>query len=255
MANPATDTPTSTPLYKTGRLKAERSRAFKDFEYYQTEPLPTPPKTFEVPGQAELNHGKVLYPMDGNDKFGDCTMAGVDHLNRGASILYKEPYSNPSTAVITKEYFTLSGGQDTGLVEQDVLNTWHTTGLFGTKIAAFAPVSITSLLLWHQAISMYGGLYLGIACPQSAQVQFQNGEPWTYEGEQTEDGHCVVALGYGPNGGLHCATWGGIAVLTPSFLAHYLDEAWVVLSQQLFEARQDSLGINVEALQKDIARI
>lgn len=239
-------------LYQTGRNKATRSTAFKDFAVYTTGPLATPPRTFEVPGQA---NNALVYPMDGNDKYGDCTIAGFDHFARGQSILYKEPYRPPTLSVLTKEYFSLTGGQDSGLNEEFVLKTAYEKGIFGMKIAAFAPVSTTNLLQWHQAISMYGGLYLGIQCPESAQVQFSKGETWTYEGEQTEDGHCVVALGYGPNGGLHCATWGGIAVLSPSFLAHYLDEAWVILSQQLVEAKVDTLGINLAALQADLAKI
>jgi hypothetical protein len=247
--------------FKTGRLKATQSKAFKDFAVYTTGPFPSPPPTFAVPGQADIAKGKIVYPIDGNDKYGDCTIAGLDHLSRAQSILYKEPYTPPTEQVLTDKYFSLGNGQDNGLNEEFVLREWHTKGIFGTKIAGFAPVSITNLLLWHQAIAFYGGLYLGIACPESAQRAFQKEQetgqvvPWTYEGEQTNDGHCVVALGYGPNGGLHCATWGGIAVLTPSFLAHYLDEAWVVLSQQLVEAKKDTLGLNLEALQADLAKL
>lgn len=241
--------------FKTGATKATRSRQFKDFEVYTTTPLPTPPRTWEVPGQKELTHGIEVYPLDGNATYGDCTIAGVDHLNRGGSILFGEPYKEPSEKAITTTYFKLTGGQDSGLNEEFVLKEWYTKGLLGTKIAGFAPLSTTSLLQWHQAISGYGAAYLGIRCPNTAQEQFSKNEPWTYEGEQTEDGHCVVALGYGSNGGLHCATWGGIAVLTPSFLAHYLTEAWVVIPQQLVEAKKDTLGLNLEALQADLKRL
>lgn len=241
--------------FKTGRLKATRSVVFKDLDVYSTTPIPTPPRTFEVPGQEEIHKGVEVYPIDGNATYGDCTIAGIDHLWRAQKILFNGKYTPPTELALTNEYFSLTGGQDTGLNEEFVLTTASKEGIFGITAEAFAPVSTTSLLQQHQAVAYYGGCYLGIACPQSAQVQFQNGEPWTYEGEQTEDGHCVVALGYGPNGGLHCATWGGIAVLTPSFLAHYLDEAWVVLSKELVEAKKDSLGLNIAQLKEDIARI
>jgi hypothetical protein len=250
--------PTTLP-YKTGRLKATRSVVFKDLDVYATSPIPIPPPTWEVPFQHENVNSHYL--IDGNATYGDCTIAGVNHLNSAWSGLFKEPYTLPTESTITTEYFSLTGGQDTGLNEEFVLKTWYEKGLFGTKIAGFAPVSTTSLLQQHQAISLYGGCYLGIQCPESAQRAFQKeqetGEvvPWVYEGEQTEDGHCVVALGYGPNGGLHCATWGGIAVLTPSFLAHYLDEAFVILSQQLVERKGDTLGFNLQMLQEDLARI
>jgi hypothetical protein len=249
----------TTKLYPTGRLKATRSVAFKDLSVYATAPIPTPPPTWEVPFQnANVNSH---YPIDGNATYGCCTIAGLDHLNRAWSGLYKQPYTPPTEPVLTSKYFAFTGGQDTGLNEEFVLKKWYEEEIFGTKIAGFAPVSTTSLLQQHQAISFYGGCYLGIKCPESAQRAFQKEQetgqvvPWVYEGEETEDGHCVVALGYGPNGGLHCATWGGIAVLTPSFLAHYLDEAWIILSQQLVDAKQDSLGLNLAALQTDLSKI
>ncbi len=247
--------------YKTGRTKATRSVVFKDLEVYATAPIPTPPPTWAVPLQAQVTAKQPVYPIDRNDRVGDCTIAGLDHLSRAFSALFKEPYSPPTEDSLEQKYFSFTGGEDSGLNEEFVLQKWHTEGIFGTKIAGFAPLSTTSLLQWHQAISMYGGAYLGIQCPESAQLAFQKEQetgklvPWTYEGSPVVGGHCVVALGYGPNGGLHCATWGGIAVLTPSFLAHYLDEAWVVLSQQLVEAKKDTLGLNLEVLQADLSRI
>ena len=246
---------TSTRKYETGALKATRSKQFKDFEVYQTTLFPTPPPTWEVPGQKQITQGIEVYPMDNNEKEGDCTIAGLDHLNRAGSILFKEPYAAPTDTQIKTKYRSLTGGGDTGLNEEFVLKTWYEEEIFGTKIAGFAPLSTTSLLQWHQAIAFTGAVYLGIACPNTAQEQFAKGEPWTFQGEQTEDGHCIVALGYGPNGGLHCATWGGIAVVTPSFLAHYLTEAWVVIPQQLVEAKKDTLGINVELLQADLSKL
>ena len=247
--------------YKTGRLKETRSTVLKDLEVYATAPLPTPPPTWEVPMQKQVSAGLPVYPIDGNQRIGDCTIAGLDHCNRAFSALFNEPYTPPSEKALEAKYFGFTKGQDTGLNEEFVLSTWHKEPIFGTQIAGFAPVSTTSLLQQHQGISMFGGIYLGIACPESAQRAFQKEQetgkvvPWVFEGEETEDGHCVVALGYGPNGGLHCATWGGVAVLSPSFLAHYLREAWIVLSQQLVEAKKDTLGINLPALQADLARL
>jgi hypothetical protein len=234
-------------VYKLGRLPATRPAALKDLVVYATGVLPSPPRTVEVP--------KGPYPIDGNDQYGDCTIAGVAHLIQGWDRETGEKDPVPSEEAIVAEYFKLSGGEDTGLNEADVLNHWHTQGLFGSKIAGYAPVNPTNLLQLHQAVAFYGACYLGIECPGSAQEQFARNEPWTFENSPVEGGHCVVALGYGPNGGLHCATWGGIAVLTAGFLAHYLDEAWAILPQQMVEARKDSLGIDLAALRADLARV
>jgi hypothetical protein len=233
--------------YQLGRLPAVRPAALSDLEVYATGKLPNPPATREVP--------KASYPIDCNDRIGDCTYAGVDHLNRGWNALLSEKDKLPTEAQIEGAYFKETGGEDSGCNEASVLKRWYREGLFGAKIAGYAPVSTTNMLAWHQAVAFYGGLYLGIECPASAQEQFEAGQPWTYVGSEVEGGHCVVALGYGPNGGLHCATWGGIAVLEASFLAHYLDEAWVILPHQLVEAKKDSLGIDLEALQADLAKV
>jgi hypothetical protein len=233
--------------YCYGRLPATRPAALSDLSVYATGKLPTPPRTVEVP--------KSPYPIDCNDKIGDCTIAGVDHLIRAWDTEFSEHDPPPIEAEIETEYFKLTGGEDTGLNEAEVLKTWQTSGLFGEKIAAYAPVNPKDLLELHQAVAFYGGCYLGIECPASAQEQFANNEPWTYTGSEVEGGHCVVALGYGPNGGLHCATWGGIAVLEASFLAHYLDEAWVVLSHQLVEAKKDQLGLDLKTLEADLKKV
>lgn len=234
--------------FKLGRLSAARPAALADLSVYATGKLPAPPAAWEVP--------EASYPIDCNDRIGDCTYAGVDHLNRAWNASVGEHDKLPTEAQVEAAYFAETGGEDTGCVEADVLKRWHTEGLFGEKIAGYAPVNPRDLLQLHQAVAFYGGCYLGIECPESAQEQFGAGEPWTYiEDSPVEGGHCVVALGYGPNGGLHCATWGGIAVLEASFLAHYLDEAWVVLPHQLVEAKKDSLGVDLAALQADLAKV
>lgn len=234
--------------FKFGALPATRPAALSDLAVYATGKLPTPPPTWNPP--------KGEYPIDGNATYGDCVMAGVDHLNRGWNAETGENDALPTEKQIVEEYFRLTGGEDTGLNESDVLKTWHTQGLFGEKIAGYAPVPPRDLLQLHQSVAFYGGCMLGIECGPPQQEQFERGEPWSYTGSSEEDeGHCVVALGYGPNGGLHCKTWGGEAVLLAGFLAHKLREAWCVLPLQLVEAKKDALGIDLAALQADLATV
>lgn len=234
-------------LYKTGRLPATRPAALGDLDVYAAGKLPTPPPTVTVPAGA--------YPIDGNSTYGDCTMAGAAHLIEAWNTESKQTDPVPDEATVVAEYLKLTGGPDSGLSEAEVLKVWQTEGLFGERIAGYAPVDPQDLLQIHQAVAFYGGCYLGIECPESAQRQFAGGEPWTYQGSPVEGGHCVVALGYGPSGALQCATWGGIAVLEASFLAHYLDEAWVILPSQMVEAKGDALGIDLAALQADLTLV
>ncbi|HLH13725.1 MAG TPA: hypothetical protein VKV16_02970 [Solirubrobacteraceae bacterium] len=230
-----------------GRQPAMRPAALSDLAVYATEKLPPPPAKSAVPNTP--------YPIDGNDKYGDCTMAGVAHLIAAWNVDFDQRQAVPDEDEVVKEYFTLTDKKDTGLVEANVLKRWHTDGLFGEKIAGYAPVNAKDTLEIHQAIAFYGGCYLGIECPRSAQEQFRENKPWTYvEGSPVEGGHCIVALGYDEHG-VECATWGGVALVTYPFLAHYLDEAWVILSQQLVDEKQDKLGISLATLQADLKKV
>ena len=232
--------------YKLGALPAIRPAALKDLDVYATGKLPTPPANVVVP--------KAAYPIDNNDVEGDCTVAGVVHLKEAWHAKYGKPYTPPTNLEIKNKYRQLSGGEDTGLVEANLLQTWQTTGLFGSTLPAYAPVQPTNILGIHQSVAFYDGAYLGIECPQSAQEQFANGEPWTYTGSEVEGGHCIVALGYTANG-LLCATWGGIAEVTYSFCAHYLTEVWCLISGILVAQKKDSLGIDIASLQADLSKI
>jgi hypothetical protein len=233
--------------YRLGRLPAMRPAALSDLAVYATGKLPTPPASVPAP--------KAEYPMDGNDKYGDCTMAGVAHLIAAWNAELSEQDTVPDEEEIVKEYFQLTGDKDSGLAEANVLSRWRQAGLFGEKIAGYAPVNPKDVLEIHQAIAFYGGCYFGIQCPRSAQEQFGNGEPWTYvKDSPIEGGHCIVGVGFNEHG-VECATWGSIALVTYPFLAHFLDEAWVILSNELVQAKGDNLGISLTALQADLEKV
>ena len=232
--------------FKYGRRPATRPAALADLAVYAQGKLPVPPPTVEVPPGP--------FPIDGNDTYGDCVMAGVDHLNRAWDKMFDQRTGLPPEQAIVAEYLKLSPG-DEGLVESELLMRWHREGLFGEHIAGYAPVPPHDLLQLHQGVAFYGGLMLGIECGPPQQEQFAKNETWTYTGSEEEEGHCVVGLGYGPVGGIHVATWGGIAVLSAGYLAHKLREAWVVLSHQLVEARKDTLGLDLKTLEADLKRV
>lgn len=229
--------------FKLGRLPATRPFGLSDLSVYAQGKLPPPPTEVAVPD--------ARYPVDGNDTVGDCTMAGVAHLISAWDAEVAEDDLVPPAADVLSEYYRLTGGQDTGLNEANVLQVWRKQGLFGHQIEAYAPVDPANIVELHQAVAFYGGCYLGIECPESAQQQFAAGQPWTYvPSSPIEGGHCIVALGYTPNG-LLCATWGGVAEVTYPFLSHFLDESWCVISNQFVEAGKGPL-LDLATLQADL---
>lgn len=232
--------------YKTGRLPAQRPAALADLEVYAEGRLPTPPAAVKAPD--------IPRPIDGNDQYGDCVMAGVAHMIEAANAEEQEHDFVPDEQQVVDRYFTLTGGADSGLVESNVLTLWHRQGNFHQRIHGYAPIHPQNILGLHQSIAFYGPTMLGIQCPESAQRQFQEGVPWTYEGEETEDGHCIIASGFNYEG-LECESWGGITIVTYPFLAHYLEEAYCVLMPQLVERKKDALGLNLAQLEADLKRV
>lgn len=229
--------------FKLGRLPATRPFGLSDLSVYATSKLLAPPSEVAVPN--------AQYPIDGNDRYGDCTMAGVAHLISAWDAEVTEDDLVPNAPDVIAEYFQLTGGQDSGLNEADVLRTWQKSGLFGHQIAAYAPVDPSNITELHQAVAFYGACYLGINCPESAQEQFAEDQPWTYvPGSPIEGGHCIVALGY-TSSALLCATWGGIAEVTYPFLSHFMDESWAIISNQFVEAGKGPL-LDLAALQADL---
>lgn len=220
--------------FKLGKLTAKRPYGLSDLATYAVGKLPAPP--------ASCNYSTGLsLPIDGNDQYGDCVMAGTAHLLAAWNAEVKQDIHVPNSAEVVKEYFVLTGGQDSGLNESDTLQTWYTKGLFGNKLAGYAPVNHKDLVALHQATAFYGGMMLGIQCPQSAQEQFQSGKPWTYEpNSPIEGGHCIDLLGYSDEYAF-CATWGGIARVTYPFLSHFLDEAYCAISQAFVDAKKGPL--------------
>jgi hypothetical protein len=236
------------PNLKLGALPARRSPALRDLEVYHAGPLPTPPAAVEPPICA--------YPMDGNDRLGDCTIAGVAHLIEAWRKRYLGSPIEVSAQAVERTYLTLTGGADSGLVELDVLTTWQRKGLLDEKIAGFAPIHPHNLLSLHQAVAFYGGAYLGIELPESAYGQFEADEPWTpVDGSPIEGGHCIVAVGYEKTGALRCVTWGKLVSVTPAFIARYCTEAWVILPHELVQRGADDYGLALETLQADLRRL
>lgn len=234
--------------YKLGKLDAVRSPRLSDLSVYATGKLPSPPASVAAPSN-------VTWGMDDNDRLGCCTLSGVDHLIAAWNADLTETDTRPTDAEIQSTYFGLTGGQDTGLNEQTVLQTWQSTGLFGNKIVAFAPVAPQNIQELQQAIAFFGGSYIGISCPESAQQQFAADQQWTYvQGSPIEGGHCIILIGY-DDSGVQAVSWGSLVSVSWPFLAHYMDEAWAIIGQEVVEHGNDGVGIDMQTLLADIASI
>jgi hypothetical protein len=234
--------------YKLGRLAPEPVD-LADFTEYLTEALPDPPADIAAP--------QLTYPMADNDQYGDCTIAAVVHTDQATAHLTTEAWKYPGDAAVKAEYFKLTGGQDTGLVETNVLTAWNTVGLFGHKLAAFAPINVKHTKVIKQATSLIGAVYTGVQIPEPAEQQFADHEPWALTGtaadDQIEGGHAVPIVGYNATGPV-VVTWGALQQVTWDWWLKYAEEAYAVITAEV-KKRGKLHGVNFAALDKDLGAL
>lgn len=233
---------------KLGKLEAVRPHGLADLAVYAQGKLPAPPAAADVPVVG-------TWGMDGNDQYGDCTVAGAAHMVAGWNAEVHEADAVPSVTDVVDTYFELTTGEDSGLVEHTVLQEWYSTGLWGNRIAGYAPVDPKDLTALHQAIAFYGAAYVGVQLPQSAQTQFGAGQPWAVEpGSPILGGHCIVFVGYDAKA-LYAVSWGAVVEVTYPWWATYGDEAWAVLPDEFVRAGHDAPGIDLVSLRADLASV
>lgn len=232
---------------KRGKLQAERPM-MGTLSNYMRASLPLAPRSFDYSTRVQS------YPMALNDQLGDCTMAGVIHLLQLAYAEVGETFQYPGDDVVRDTYMHLTNGQDTGLVEHQVLQTWMNDGLFGTKIVAYAPLDIKNQKELSAACYAFGGIYLGVEMPTIAEQQFEAHQPWhlTEQNPEPAGGHCVVVTGSN-RFGMDMITWGAEDSMTWSWWERYGSEAWVVIPEIFVEANHGPVwSIDISTLQADI---
>lgn len=229
---------------KLGKLPATRPYGISDLGAYLMHRPPAPPAAVSAPAVAS-------WPMAGNDQYGDCVFAGSCHAIQAWNAEVSEHDAVPADQAVVDAYLAYTGGEDVGANISQVLRMWQRKGLFGQKIAAFAPVNEKSIADLHMAIAFYGNCKIGIQCPESAQEQFGEGKPWTVvPGSPIEGGHDIELVGYDANC-VYAVTWGAVVEVTYPFIAKFCDEAWAVIPHQFVEAGKGP-ALDLKSLQADI---
>ena len=200
------------------------------------------PRVFTGTG---VDDPRRLFPMDGNQSVGCCTIAAAAH----AETVW-EAYCGrkrvPAKSAVLRDYFALTGGPDSGLVMLDVCNHWRQVGVTGEKILAFAGVDRRDHTAIKQAISLFGGLYLGFRVQEAAISDFNARRMWT-PGPDTGEGHCIWLYAYTPDwvAGL---TWGSTQRGTWEWFDAMADESFAILPGEASLA-PFAPGLDLPALQ------
>jgi len=198
-----------------------------------------------------ISDPKKLFPMDGNDTLGDCTIAAMAHaITVFRGLLGKHTIMTKQAVV--KLYQHLTGGPDTGLNELDVLNYWRQNKVSGDEILAYIAVNPKNHTHVQQAIKLFGGVYLGFQVQQNCVQEFDAHQPWT-PGPLTNDGHAVVSVAYDQNG-VTVLTWGNTQQATWAWWDECVDESYAILPP---EAKKPDFapGFDLAQLQADLQAV
>jgi hypothetical protein len=197
-----------------------------------------------------------------NDRLGDCTIAGVAHAIQVWSACTGGEVTVPDSTVLSfyekwDGYIPSDPTTDRGGIELDVLNDWHKEGFDGHALLAFADPKYTNLVEIRQSIALFGGVYIGLALPVTAQTQdvwdvVPNGGANARKGSW--GGHCVFVPKYDGKS-FTCITWGGLKTMTVAFWKKYCDEAHTLFGQNWLKVNNAPSGFDQGQLLSDLGAI
>lgn len=207
--------------------------------------LPAPPQSFDW-----SNGRKIKFPLDGNDRYGDCFFTTMCHASNAMTGIVTGVADFFDPAQIIPAYLKLSGG-DNGLNTDQVMPYWQ-NGILGSahKIWDFMQVSATNPAAQLLAGWQNGGLVFTAALPDAWVANPRPGMVWDNgPGVQANprNGHAMYISGRNPDGTLNVETWGfdEPIKLTPAGLALCDPELFCVASNDWFDANGRSpTGIN-----------
>jgi hypothetical protein len=223
---------------KYGRLAPKRDdRTLLFSRYLAAAPaLPAAPASCDwTKALTGDNLGMLL-----NDRIGDCTCASAGHMidcwranAEGRAMLDSDFVQDPDVLAAYEAiagYDSNTGANDNGAAELDVLRYWQQTGIAGNRCSAFVAVDPNDLDHVRLACWLFGGVYLGVNMPSSADGQFSAGQPWdtSWWPYPIVGAHAVPMLAYDDTG-LTVVTWGRTQPVTWRWFQKYCEEAWAVL--------------------------
>lgn len=248
------------PQYKLGKQRPKIDSRTLQFGAYLTPSLAPPPPS------VDYTKPVTAWPMMGNDNYGDCTCAAAGHMieqwtaNTGKEVILTDPQ-------ILKAYnYFAHNNPDAGANMLDVLNYWRKTGIGHDKITAYAQLEPQNDIQLKDAVSIFGGCYIGLALPNFAVPPNTDllTVPWIVPGTgptgnaapNPNNGHCVPAVAYDQRF-IYVVTWGAIKTMTWNFYDAYADEAFAVLSSDWINKKVGTSpsGFNMAALQADLEAV
>jgi len=202
-----------------------------------------------------------------NDQLGDCVIAWMVHhilcmsANTTTPLVIDDSVVQATYSAITgynpsKVQPDGSNPTDNGTNMQDALNYWRDTGIGGHKILGWVAFDWTNQRELDAAKYIFGGAGFGVNLPQTAMDDFEAGNDWTNTHDQNIiGGHAIYGPGDDANDDKF-VTWGKEINAVPEWTQAYVEEAYVVISDQWVNIMGASpSGFNLSALLADAKAI
>lgn len=234
--------------------------------YLTMEALSPPPSILPAIGRG------IDFKMYLNDTLGDCTCAALGHKEQIDSARTHAP--DVPTNDIIRDLYHQTGLQQ-GLSDNDgrymegVLKYARETGILQAagdptvgaggreKILGYAAVNFMNDIEFRTALWLFGGLYIGMALPETAARQIEAGKSWSLDhrlggnaAPGSWGGHAVYATT-----GVTLITWAARQEYTAGFRKTYFDECYAVLTEDWVQRTTAPNGFNKQQLIEDLAAI
>lgn len=208
----------------------------------------------------------ILWPVYGNDLIGDCAIAAWLHMIGlwTETAIGKESIFTKDDAI--KAYSDVSGyvpgdpSTDNGCFLLDVLNYARKKGINGHKIGAYVSVNWRNWRELHMAINWFGGVYIGLQMPLTAQNQdvcwqVPTTGPVGDASPGLWGGHCVNVVRYTPHSKT-VVSWGREFYMSNGFYGSYTDEAYAIVSADWLNGLGLSpTGLDIAGLRSALASL
>lgn len=194
----------------------------------------TEPKKVPAKYDFDDDNPDIPTPMFGNDRHGDCVIAGRAHQTLRFEKVEQKKVINITEREVLDEWYRENGGTEEGLSTLDSLKLWRRDGWIAAKkrykIKAFAQIDPKNHSEVKATIYADIGAGFGFLLPDSAITQFDAGKKWTVTKDppNEKNGHYVLFTGNNKSGPV-CITWGEKQQMTWKFLDKYCDEAYAII--------------------------
>lgn len=188
-----------------------------------------------------------------NDQYGDCGPTSVANLVRLVTGGLLGSEIQPTQADVF-DLYKRSGNpnfpaDDNGVDMQTMLEALLAGGIGGHKPVAFAKVDVSNEEELRAAISIFGGILLGVDLQVAQQSQTNSVPPrWSFSPSPEWGGHAILAGAYEDGSIDDVITWAQRVQTTADFRQNQLGEAWVVvwpwnLDHPAFQQGVDELAL------------